>query len=85
MERLEPHVHPIGEDEMRARCSRSPYADESVLLSWVVGLGTSGELLEPSRLRERIRTALGDVARSHEGPGRDSTAALSDKRPAPSS
>jgi predicted DNA-binding transcriptional regulator YafY len=65
--RLEPHVTRLGDDGDGCTRFSVAYADEQVLLSWVVGLGGCGELLEPPRLRERLRHDLQEVCRAHEG------------------
>ena len=65
VERLAPHVQPLpAEDEA---CSRflTPYADADVLISWVAGLGGSGELLEPAELRARLLSGLHRVRDAH--------------------
>ncbi len=80
VERLEPHVHRL-DDEGEGAVFEVPYADEWVLASWIVGLGASAELVEPAVLRERIAAALGDIVRSHEGPGRESTLVPTAKKP----
>ena len=80
VERLEPHVRPTGEDEHGGTMFEVPYADETVLLSWVVGLGTSGELLGPAELRQRVVDALGQIVHSHRGPGSESKVATPEKR-----
>lgn len=68
VERLAPHVEPLPvEDDACARFLL-PYADPDVLLSWVVGLGGCGELLEPAELRLRLLEDLDRVRDRHEGP-----------------
>lgn len=67
VKRLEPHVDWLGDDDDGCARLAVPYADENVLLSWVVGLGGCGELLEPRELRERLRDLLHRVCRDHEG------------------
>lgn len=69
--RLEPHVRRLDDDESGS-CFALPYADEFILLSWVIGLGGSGELLEPESLRLQLKVALERIARAHRGPGRES-------------
>jgi len=78
--RLEPHVTWLGDDD---GCTRFavPYADERVLLSWVVGLGGCGELLEPETLRERLRQDLSAVSRTHEGAAVGDDAAAGGRAP----
>ena len=68
VERLEPHVHRMAGGGNGGRFE-VPYADEFVLLSWVVGLGSAGELLQPVVLREKLHEALAKIAHAHEGPG----------------
>ena len=74
VERLAPHIKalPAVDDT----CSRflTPYADADVLISWVAGLGNSGELLEPAELRSQLLTGLHRV--------RDAHAALAEEEPA---
>jgi proteasome accessory factor BC len=67
VERLAPHVTPVPVEG--GECARFlvPYADPDVLLSWVVGLGGCGELLEPAELRAQLRDALGRVRDLHQG------------------
>ncbi len=64
--RLQPHVGWLADDEDGCTRFAVPYADEIVLLSWVVGLGGCGELLEPASLREELRRRLEDVRAAHE-------------------
>jgi len=71
VERLQPHVTRAGDAADGCAVFFVPYADESVLLSWVVGLGGCGELLEPSTLREKLRLALTRICRAHEGEAPD--------------
>jgi predicted DNA-binding transcriptional regulator YafY len=66
--RLEPHVQQLDDDADGCTRFATPYADERVLLSWVVGLGGCGELLEPAVLRDRLRQCLEEVVHAHEGP-----------------
>lgn len=63
--RLQPHVHRLGDDVDGCTRFTVPYADELVLLTWVVGLGSCGELLEPAFLREELRRRLDEVCRAH--------------------
>lgn len=72
VERLEPHVRRLPDDDISGGRFETPYADEAVLLSWVVGLGGSGELLEPPELRARLGAALTRIERAHQGPGHES-------------
>ncbi len=67
VERLARHVSRLGEDADGCTLFDVPYADEAVLLSWVVGLGGCGELLEPAALRKRLRESLKVVYAAHEG------------------
>lgn len=69
VERLQPHVRSLGMDREGCSVFEAPYADEDVLLSWVVGLGGCGELLEPDDLRQSLRRRLEEVHRLHSGPG----------------
>ncbi len=71
VERLQPHVHSLGADQEGCTVFEAPYADEDVLLSWVVGLGGCGELLGPADLRQSLRQRLEEVCRLHSGPGRE--------------
>ena len=73
VKRLEPHVKWLADDDDGCTRFAVPFADERVLLSWVVGLAGRGELLEPAGLRERLRESLASVCRAHEGttPGSD--------------
>jgi predicted DNA-binding transcriptional regulator YafY len=79
VERLEPHVLRVGKAQDGDHVFEVPYADDFVLVSWVVGLGTSGELLQPPALRQRLLTALSETARVHEGPGRESATESAEK------
>ncbi|OFW59663.1 MAG: hypothetical protein A2133_00965 [Actinobacteria bacterium RBG_16_64_13] len=63
--RLEPHVSWLGDDDDGCSLFALPFADESVLLSWVVGLGGCGELLGPEESRQRLRAALEEICRAH--------------------
>lgn len=69
VKRLAPHVSQEGEDADGRTLFAIPYADETVLLSWVVGLGGCGDLLEPPVLRARLRNSLAAVRAAHEGEG----------------
>ncbi len=66
--RLEPHVSAVEEDDDGRTTFSVPYADESVLLSWVVGLGGYAELLEPPEARARLGEQLAKVIADHSGP-----------------
>jgi predicted DNA-binding transcriptional regulator YafY len=81
--RLQPHVAWLGEDCDGCTRFSVPYADERVLLSWVVGLGGCAELLEPTELRERLGQALSEVRSAHEGAVSEEHTATG--RPPPSS
>ncbi|MGI5940076.1 MAG: helix-turn-helix transcriptional regulator [Thermoleophilia bacterium] len=65
--RLEPHIRRVGEDEQECTVFAAPYADEEVLLSWIVGLGDCAELLQPGELRDRLRRRLEKLRAAHEG------------------
>jgi predicted DNA-binding transcriptional regulator YafY len=67
VERLEPHVSRSADCDDGCALFAIPYADAAVLLSWVVGLGGCGELLEPAALRGRLRDALARIRLAHEG------------------
>jgi len=67
VKRLEPHVKWLANDDEGCARFAFPYADEQVLLSWVVGLAGCGELLQPDNLRERLRESLATVYQAHEG------------------
>jgi proteasome accessory factor BC len=69
VERLVPHVKPLEADDDACARFLVSYADADVLLSWVVGLGGCGELLEPADLRLRLSDDLHRVRDQHEGPG----------------
>jgi predicted DNA-binding transcriptional regulator YafY len=73
--RLEPHVKWLADDHDGCTRFAVPFADEQVLLSWVVGLAGCGELLEPAGLRDRLRESLACVYRAHEGAAPGSGAA----------
>ena len=66
--RLQPHVQVLERDETACARFAIPYADEAVLLAWIVGLGSRGRLLGPSELREQLRRRLVEVSALHEGP-----------------
>ena len=74
VERLEPHVSRQTDDDDGCTRFSVPYADELVLLSWVVGLGGCGELVEPAALRDRLRDMLAAICLAHEGEGAESPA-----------
>ena len=63
--RLQPHVRALDSDEDGSTRFAVPYADEAVLLAWVVGLGSCGELLGPPEMRERLRRHLAEVCAIH--------------------
>lgn len=65
--RLQPHVQRVRSNPDGCTYFTTPYADEEVLLSWVVGLGGLGELVEPEDMRERLHRRLMDVCRAHDG------------------
>ncbi len=65
--RLQPHVEWLRDDTAGCSYFSLPYADEDVLLSWAVGLGVCGELLEPADLRAKLADSLVRVARAHAG------------------
>jgi len=74
--RLVPHVELLAEEDDGCALFSMPYADESVLLSWIAGSGGCTELLEPARLRARLRDALLETGRAHAAqPPRAATAA----------
>jgi len=66
VERLRPHVTRAADEPEGCAVFAMPYADESVFLSWVVGLGGCGELLEPDWLRAGLRESLTAICRAHE-------------------
>lgn len=66
--RLEPHVRAFEEDDDGRTMFSVPYADELVLLSWMVGLGGCAELLEPPDARARLGKLLVKVIADHSGP-----------------
>jgi proteasome accessory factor C len=72
--RLEPHVSRMADDDDGCARFAVPYADELVLLSWVVGLGGCGELLEPAALRGRLRDLLASICLAHQGEAADGPA-----------
>jgi proteasome accessory factor BC len=67
VERLAPHVRPLPPTDDTSTRFEVPYADAGVLLSWVAGLGGSGELLEPPELRSHLLAGLRAVVRAHSG------------------
>jgi predicted DNA-binding transcriptional regulator YafY len=67
VKRLEPHVKWLADAEGYATFS-VPFADESLLLSWLAGLGGCSEVLAPPALRVKARELLFKVSRDHEGP-----------------
>lgn len=69
VERLAPHVRVVDSDDVGCSHFVVSYADEDMLLSWVVGLGSCGELLGPPGLRQRLAELLADICRKHsDGP-----------------
>ena len=74
VERLAPHIQALAADDDACTRFHVPYADADVLLSWVAGLGGSGELIEPAELRSRLLECLHRV--------RDAHAELPDETPA---
>ena len=68
VERLAPHVTPQPVETGACAQFLVPYADADMLLSWVVGLGGCGELLDPAELRVRLLDDLYRVRDRHEGP-----------------
>jgi proteasome accessory factor BC len=67
VERLAPHVQALSAEDDTCTRFLAPYADADVLLSWVAGLGASGELIDPPELRERLLEGLRRVAGAHDG------------------
>ena len=65
--RLEPHVKWLAEDEDGCATFAVPFSDESVLLSWVVGLGGCAELVDPPEVRAKVARLLAEVTRAHAG------------------
>jgi predicted DNA-binding transcriptional regulator YafY len=65
VKRLEPHVSLLVDEDDGCCLFSVPYADESVLLSWLAGSGGCTELLEPAGLRGRLRDALTEASRAH--------------------
>ncbi|MBN1629843.1 MAG: WYL domain-containing protein, partial [Thermoleophilia bacterium] len=74
VKRLEPHVSLLSQEGDGCALFCVPYAEESVLLSWLAGSGGCTELLEPERLRAKLRDALLEVARAHGAAPDDETA-----------
>lgn len=64
--KLQPHVEWLREDDRGCNYFRVPFADEQILLSWVVGIGDCGELMEPESLRQRLADALARVELAHK-------------------
>jgi predicted DNA-binding transcriptional regulator YafY len=65
--RLQPHVQWLRDDEAGCSYFSAPFADEDVLLSWAVGLGGCGELLDPPALRTKLAHSLARVKEAHAG------------------
>lgn len=65
--RLEPHVRWLADAEGCATFS-VPFADESLLLSWLTSLGGCSEVLDPPELRAKARELLLKVSRDHDDP-----------------
>jgi predicted DNA-binding transcriptional regulator YafY len=65
VKRLEPHVQVLREDDDGCTFFAVPYADQSVLLSWVAGLGGSAQLTEPLEIRKALASALAKVGQAH--------------------
>ncbi|HLA81996.1 MAG TPA: WYL domain-containing protein, partial [Thermoleophilia bacterium] len=65
--RLQPHVQLVRDDEDGCSYYSVPFADAEVLLSWVVGLGGCGELVDPLDLRAKLAKSLAWVAENHAG------------------
>ena len=65
--RLQPHVQWLRDDETGCSHFSVPYADEDVLLSWAIGLGGCGELLDPPGLRAKLADSLSRVEQAHAG------------------
>ncbi len=75
--RLQPHVRVLDNDKDGSTRFAVPYADEAVLLAWLVGLGGCGELLDPPEMRERLRRHLAEVCAVHrEAPSIEDLAAF---------
>ena len=81
VERLAPHVQRLPTDDDACIRFLVPYADADVLLSWVVGLGGCGELVEPAELRRRLLDDLHEVQRRHEGRPEPAAPAAGDGEP----
>ena len=71
--RLQPHVEVLGIDPSGRTRVSIPYADEAVLLAWVVGLGACCELVEPPEMRARLFQRLSEVCSVHRGPAPEAT------------
>ncbi len=67
VERLAPHVQALDTCETGCSDFAVPYADEETLLSWVIGLGSCGELLAPPELRDKLLQLLLEIAGAHTG------------------
>ncbi len=74
VERLAPHVHALPGGDDTCTLFEMPYADAGLLLSWVAGLGSCGELLAPTQLRDELIDGLRKAAEAHTGPADDPAA-----------
>jgi proteasome accessory factor BC len=63
--RLQPHVSQTSVDKDGWSTFSVPYADEDVLLSWIVELKHHGRLIHPASLRARLANRLGTLAALH--------------------
>jgi predicted DNA-binding transcriptional regulator YafY len=79
VERLQPHVSRQDDEADGCTLFSVPYSDERVLISWVVGLGGCGELLEPAVLREKLRDLLTGIYLAHQGEPADVRATAGDR------
>ncbi len=68
VQRLEPHIVRQADDTDGCCRFTMAYSDELILLSWVVGLGGCGELIEPPALRGKLRELLTVIFRNHQNP-----------------
>ncbi len=67
VKRLAPHVRWLADAEGFATFA-VPFADESLLLSWLTSLGGCSEVLDPPELRATARELLLKVSHDHEDP-----------------